>query len=74
MLFLENFTDNGTKRKAVREIQVNGRGRFTETYGERFSRNVRKPLNITKAGLVFHSFRHSRADAARRAKANPEIR
>jgi hypothetical protein len=47
MLFLENFTDSRTKGKAVREVQVNGRGRFTETYGERFSRNVRKPLNLT---------------------------
>ncbi|MES2666093.1 MAG: site-specific integrase [Pseudomonadota bacterium] len=74
MLFLENYTDNRTKIKTPREVQLNDRGRFTETYGERFSRYVRKPLKLVDDGLVFHSFRHSWTDAARRAKIDPEIR
>lgn len=74
MLFLENFTDNKTKIKTLREVQATGRGRFTETYGERFNRYVRNPLKLTDDGLVFHSFRHAWTDAARRAKIDPEIR
>lgn len=74
MLFLENFTNNRTKAKALQEVRLNERGRYTETYGERFSRYVRTPLKLTDEGLVFHSFRHSWTDAARRAKIDPEIR
>jgi hypothetical protein len=74
MLFIENFTDNRTKKKTLRQVKVTGRGRFTETYGERFTRYVRKPLKLTEPGLVFHSFRHAWTDAARRAKIDPEIR
>lgn len=74
MLFLENFTNNRTKAKALQEVRLNERGRYTETYGERFSRYVRTPLKLTDDGLVFHSFRHSWTDAARRAKIDPEIR
>ena len=74
MLFMEDFTNNRTKAKALLEIRLNERGRFTETYGERFSRYVRAPLNLTDDGLVFHSFRHSWTDAARRAKLVTEIR
>ena len=74
MLFMEDFTNNRTKAKALQEIRLNERGRFTETYGERFSRYVRTPLNLTDEGLVFHSFRHSWTDAARRAKLGTEIR
>ncbi|GGH63131.1 hypothetical protein GVY41_19000 [Frigidibacter albus] len=74
MLFLENYTDNRTKLKTPREVRLNDRGRYTETYGERFSRYVRTPLELTDDGLVFHSFRHSWTDAARRAKIDPEIR
>jgi len=74
MLFLENFTDNRTKAKTLREVQPNDRGRFTETYGERFNRYVKQPLKLVDDGLVFHSFRHAWTDAARRAKIDPEIR
>lgn len=74
MLFLEDFTANRSKVKALREVQSNKRGRFTETYGERFNRSVKKPLGLVDEGLVFHSFRHAWTDAARRAKIDPEIR
>lgn len=74
MLFTENFTDNRTKIQTPREVRPSTRGRFTETYGERFTRKVRKPLKLVESGLKFHSFRHSWTDAARRAKIDPEIR
>jgi integrase len=66
MLFLEDFT-NKNKSKTLREVEPSERGRYSETYGERFSRKVRKPLGLDGQGLVFHSFRHSWTDAARRA-------
>lgn len=74
MLFMENYTDNKTKSQTLREVKPSTRGRFTETYGEGFTRSVRKPLKLTETGYKFHSFRHSWTDAARRAKIDPEIR
>jgi integrase len=74
MLFMENFTDNKTKAKTLREVQVSGQGNYTETYGERFSRYVRKPLGLTDHGHNFHSTRHSWTTSARRAGINPDIR
>jgi integrase len=72
-LFLEDVQD---KQKRVRrgEMEQDARGRLTERYGHRFARNVRDPLKLKEPGLVFHSFRHSWTDAARRAKIDKETR
>ncbi len=74
MLFIEPHTDNKTKIKTLREMQLNGRGRYTESYGTRFERKVITPLGLKGSGLSPHSFRHSWTDAARRAKIDSEIR
>jgi integrase len=74
MLFLEEQTHNRTKTKSLREIALGKRGRFTESYGARFSRLVVDPLGLAGKGLAFHSTRHTWTDAARRAMINPEFR
>lgn len=53
--------------KQLQTLKPDARGRLTETYGKRFSRMLRKNLNITDDRYVFHSFRHSWQDAANAA-------
>lgn len=74
MLFMEALTHTRTKQIILQEVRPNGRGRHTETYGERFVRYVREPLKLIEPGLTFHSFRHAWTDAARRAGISAEIR
>ena len=45
-------------------LKPDERGRFTESYGKRFSRLLRAKLGIADKTLVFHSFRHAWEDAA----------
>ena len=73
MLWQESYSDK-RKRKRLQEVRADNRGRFMTNYGQRFARKVRKPLGLTEDGMTFHSLRHSWADAARRAKLDPEIR
>lgn len=73
MLWKESYTDK-RKRTSIQEVSLDNRGRFMTNYGQRFARHVRKPLRLTDSGMTFHSLRHSRVDAARRAKIDPEIR
>ncbi|SDY65253.1 site-specific integrase [Citreimonas salinaria] len=73
MLWLENYT-NKRKRTTLQEVKTDEYGRFMTNYGQRFERKVREPLGLTEDGMTFHSLRHSWADAARRAKIDPEIR
>ncbi|WP_375552972.1 site-specific integrase [Roseovarius mucosus] len=73
MLFQESYSDK-RKRACLQEVRADKRGRFMTTYGQRFARKVREPLDLTGGGMTFHSLRHSWSDAARRAKIDPEIR
>ena len=73
MLFLEVYTDK-RRKKTLQEVRPNPRGRFTEVYGGRFSRQVLVPLGIKIKGQALHALRHSWTDAARRARIDPEIR
>ncbi|SHJ78222.1 Phage integrase family protein [Palleronia salina] len=73
MLFIEDHTNN-KKVTVRREVPPNKRGRYGASYGSRFSRHVRKPLELTTPGMKFHSLRHSWTDAARRAKIDAETR
>ena len=73
MLFLEEYTDKH-HRKTLREMTPDPRGRLTEVFGGRFSRQVLTPLGIKTKGQAFHALRHSWTDAARKAKIDPEIR
>lgn len=73
MLFLEEHHDK-RRQITVREIAPDGRGRYSQNFGQRFTRKVLDPLGIKKPGQGFHALRHSWTDAARRAKLNPEIR
>lgn len=45
-------------------MHADSRGRLTESYGKRFSRQLREKLNILDKRLTFHSFRHAWEDAA----------
>ncbi len=72
-LWQESFTDKH-KNTRLQDIRPDNRGRFATNFGQRFARKVRAPLNLTEPGMTFHSFRHSWADAARKAKLDPEIR
>jgi len=45
-------------------MRADARGRLTESYGKRFSRQLREKLKITDKRLTFHSFRHAWEDAA----------
>lgn len=45
-------------------MRPDGRGRLTEAYGKRFSRQLREKIKITDKRLTFHSFRHAWEDAA----------
>jgi integrase len=51
----------GSKLKPMR---ADARGRLTEAYGKRLSRQLREKLEITDRRLTFHSFRHAWEDAA----------
>lgn len=73
MLWQERFRAKG-KGTILREVQTDKYGRFMTLYGQRFRLKVRKPLGLTESGMTFHSLRHGWADAARRAKIDPEIR
>ncbi|MEC7762553.1 MAG: site-specific integrase [Pseudomonadota bacterium] len=73
MLWQETFTDK-RKKTRLQDVRSDRRGRFATNYGHRFRDKVRKPLGLTDDGMTFHSFRHTWADAARRAKLDPEIR
>jgi len=73
MLWQENYTDK-RKKTRLQDVKPDTRGRFATNYGQRFKTKVREPLNLTEFGMKFHSLRHSWADAARRAKLDPEIR
>jgi integrase len=48
----------------LKPMRADARGRLTESYGKRFSRQLREKLKITDKRLTFHSFRHTWEDAA----------
>lgn len=73
MLWMEFFHDK-RKNVTLREVRPDPDGRYTEGYGDRFSRKVLVPLGIKTKELVFHSFRHSWTDAAREAHIPDAIR
>jgi len=73
MLFQGTYSDR-RKRARLQEVRPDKRGRFMSLYGQRFARKVREQLELTEEGMTFHSLRHSWADAAWRAKIDPEIR
>lgn len=45
-------------------MRPDARGRLTESYGKRFSRQLREKLKITDKRLTFHSTRHTWEDTA----------
>jgi integrase len=73
MLWRELHHDKA-RRATLREVKTDPRGRFTEEYGKRFTRHVRIPLGLKDRATVFHSFRHSWTDAARRAGIDSDLR
>jgi len=74
MLFTVSHFDNKEKLRNLIEIRQSGRGRYTETYGTRFVREVIGQIGLANQHVSFHSLRHSWTDAARRAGINSEIR
>lgn len=51
-------------RGKLNPMRADVRGRLTEPFGKRFSRQLRDKLNIKDKRLTFHSFRHAWEDAA----------
>lgn len=48
----------------LKPLTPDARGRLTENFGKRFSRQLREKLKITDKRLTFHSTRHTWEDAA----------